>query len=193
MEKKKTGLLILGAILLAVSVLFIIAYIKPDIVAYLIGSGLIVAFVGLAIKTIIDSKKLLSSSTFIGILLLAVGISALVLNDAIANFITLILNVSVIGIGSVLIIDAIIHFVKGRSLVPNILEIIFGTGLLTIGILSLCIAELSTLIYLIVGIVGIIGSIVIIIASVTNFKKYLKVTETESNNKQTPKSKGKKK
>lgn len=187
MSKQKAFNLIVGAMLLAVGVILILCGVYPNIIDILLGVACCVAAVALTIKSLIHVKKALTVQILIAAVLLAAGI-ALFLNANIGAFIQTILNIALITVGTVILIDTIVHFVKKRALAVNIIELIFAVALITIGIVALIPnVNIGGLIFYFSGAVICFAGLVAIIASLINFKKYLKA-EPETSNQQPKKS-----
>ena len=180
MSKKKLNLII-GILLVAVGIILILCGAFPHIIDYLLGGACCAAAIAFVIKSVIATKKVLTAQIFAAAILLAAGITLFVLNSGISVIVLTVLNYSLLTVGVVILIDTIIHFVKKRKLVINVVELVMAIVLLTIGIVAVIPETIAQgIIFYFSGAVVILAGLVVVCASLINFSKYAEIPSEPS-------------
>lgn len=189
MTKQKTLNIVVGVLLLVVGVLFILCGKFSNIIDILLGVACCVGAVVLTAKGLVSNKKILGATVILAAALLALGITLFIF-ESIGAFITYVLNVALITVGTVILADTIFHFIKKRNTAINVVELIIAIALITVGVVALCV-EVNGLVFYFSGAVICFAGLIVLIASLINFKKYTAVEQKPSNS--TSSTSGKKK
>lgn len=168
---KTRALKIIQAILLiVVGILIACSIISQDFIKYIVGIALVVLGAFDLFRSVYDTKSFIMPIGVIGGVLLGIGIAVMCDYVQLIQVLQNIIFVSLIVLGSLLLIDSIVKLALKRTN-TGITELIIGAILLVIGILFVCIPEMTEYCWVAFGVVLVLYGLYSLVISIIAISK----------------------
>lgn len=172
MSKAKAYKIIESIIFIILGILIAVSILNASILNYLLGGCVTLLGIFLFIKCATEQKNVnfLLPTGVASAVLLACGISMLANYINAVDLLQKVIIVGVLAIGILLIIDAIVRFIRKQS-TPGITELVVGLILTILAILFMVIPEMNSYLWVVFGVLLAIYGVYLLVQTLITLKK----------------------